>query len=285
MKRILTLALLASLVAAPAFAEQLTGKLKSIAASKTILIGYQPQSIPFSFTDTNGEAMGYSVDLCKRVAAGIQQQLKLSKMDMKFVPLTPENRLEMVATGQVDIECGNTSNTISRQKVVDFSLMTWVDGGNFIVKGETPVKSLADMSGKKVGVVAGNTTEGALQRWMQKNMVTFELVPVKSHIEGMQKLNEDAIDAYAADQTVLIGLAASVSKEMRVSIAPVTFSYEPYGLVVQRNDADFKQAVNRVLAQLYRTGEVLKIYNTWFAKFGKPPAPLMVMYEMNALPE
>jgi ABC-type amino acid transport substrate-binding protein len=285
MKRLVTLALLAGLVTAPAFAEELTGKLKSIASSKTILIGHQTQSIPFSFVDTNGQAMGYSVDLCKRIAAGIQQQLNLPKLDVKFVPLTPENRFEMVASGQVDIECGNSSNTISRQKIVDFSLMTWVDGANFIVKGEQAVSGLTEMSGKRIGVVGGNTTEKALQAWMKKNMVSFEVVPVKTHLDGMRQLNDGKIDAYAADQTILIGLAASVSKDMRVSIAPVTFSYEPYALVVQRNDADFKQAVNRVLAQLYRTGEVMKIYNTWFGKFGKPPLPLMVMYEMNALPE
>ena len=285
MKRLLTLALLAGLVAAPAMAEELTGRLKAIASSKTILIGHQTQSVPFSFVDTNGQAMGYSVDLCKRVAAGIQQQLNLPKLDVKFVPLTPENRFEMVASGQVDIECGNSSDTISRQKIVDFSLMTWVDGANFIVKGEQVVTGLTEMSGKRIGVVEGNTTEKALQNWMQKNMVSFEIVPVKTHLDGMRQLNEGLIDAYAADQTVLIGLAASVSKDMRVSIAPVRFSYEPYALVVQRNDADFKQAVNRVLAQLYRTGEVMKIYDTWFGKFGKPPMPLMVMYEMNALPE
>ncbi|HWR80084.1 MAG TPA: amino acid ABC transporter substrate-binding protein [Pseudomonas sp.] len=285
MKRLVTLALLAGLVAAPAMAEELTGRLKAIASSKTILIGHQTQSVPFSFVDTNGQAMGYSVDLCKRVAAGIQQQLNLPKLDVKFVPLTPENRFEMVASGQVDIECGNSSDTISRQKIVDFSLMTWVDGANFIVKGEQVVTGLTEMSGKRIGVVEGNTTEKALQNWMQKNMVSFEIVPVKTHLDGMRQLNEGLIDAYAADQTVLIGLAASVSKDMRVSIAPVRFSYEPYALVVQRNDADFKQAVNRVLAQLYRTGEVMKIYDTWFGKFGKPPMPLMVMYEMNALPE
>ena len=285
MKRLVTLALLAGLVAAPAMAEELTGRLKAIASSKTILIGHQTQSVPFSFVDTNGQAMGYSVDLCKRVAAGIQQQLNLPKLDVKFVPLTPENRFEMVASGQVDIECGNSSDTISRQKIVDFSLMTWVDGANFIVKGEQVVTGLTEMSGKRIGVVEGNTTEKALQNWMQKNMVSFEIVPVKTHLDGMRQLNEGLIDAYAADQTVLIGLAASVSKDMRVSIAPVRFSYEPYALVVQRNDADFKQAVNRVLAQLYRTGEVMKIYDTWFGKFGKPPMPLMVMYEMNALSE
>jgi ABC-type amino acid transport substrate-binding protein len=285
MKRVLSVALLASLLASPVMGAELTGKLKSIAETKTILIGHRTESIPFSFVDTNGEPMGYSIDLCKRVAAGIQQQLKLPKLDIKFIPLTAENRFEKVASGDVDIECGNSSDTISRQKIVDFSLMTWVDGGNFLVKGDKPVKSLTDMAGKKIGVVAGNTTETALKAWAEKNMVTFELVPVETHIDGMQKLNSGEIDGYAADQTVLIGMVASAPKGAKFNIAPHTFSYEPYALVVPRNDADFKQAVNRVLAQLYRTGEVMSVYNTWFGKFGKPPMALVVMYQLNALPE
>ena len=285
MKRILSVALLAGLMSSSVMAAELTGKLKSIAESKTILIGHRTESVPFSFVDTNGEPMGYTIDLCKRVAAGIQQQLKLPKLDVKFIALTAENRFEKVANGDVDIECGNSSDTISRQKIVDFSLMTWVDGGNFLVKGETPVKSLADMSGKKIGVVAGNTTETALKTWAEKNMVTFDLVPIETHIDGMKALNDGKIDAYAADQTVLIGLVSAAPKGSKFNIAPNTFSYEPYALVVPRNDADFKQAVNRVLAQLYRTGEVMKIYDTWFGKFGKPPMALMVMYQLNALPE
>ena len=112
MKRILSVALLAGLMTSPAMAADLTGKLKSIAETKTIIIGHRTESVPFSFVDTNGEPMGYSVDLCKRIAAGIQQQLELPKLDVKFVPLTAENRIEKVASGEVDIECGNTSDTI-----------------------------------------------------------------------------------------------------------------------------------------------------------------------------
>lgn len=285
MKRLFTVTLLASLLSTPVLAAELTGKLKAIAESKTILLGHQTQSIPFSFADQDGQALGYSVDLCKRVAAGIQQQLNLPKLDIKWVPLTLENRFDMVASGKVDMECGTSSDTISRQKLVDFSLMTWVDGGNFMTKGETTVNGLADMAGKRVGVVAGNTTEKALRDWMKKNMISFEIIPVKSHLDGVKQLNDGQLDAYAADQTILIGLAASVHEQMKVRLAASNFSYEPYALVVPRNDADFKQAVNSALAQLYRTGEVFSVYNTWFGKFGKPPAALMAMYGMNALPE
>ncbi|MFT5781683.1 MAG: ABC-type amino acid transport substrate-binding protein [Pseudomonas sp.] len=283
--RWLTMALLAGLMSNSVSADQLTGKLEAIAASKTILVGHQMQSIPFSFAETDGQPLGYSIDLCKRVISGIQQQLKLAKLEIKWIPLTLENRFNMVASGKVDMECGTSTNTISRQKIVDFSLMTWVDGGTFVIKKDSPATGLIDMGGKKIGVVTGNSTEKALRDWLKKNAASFAIVPMQTHLDGMKQLHEGLIDAYAADQTILIGLAASVREQMPVKLASSNFSYEPYALTLPRNDADFKQAVNRELAQLYRTGEVLKIYEKWFGQFGKPPTPLLTMYGMNALPE
>jgi glutamate/aspartate transport system substrate-binding protein len=277
--------LLTSLSAGALAAEELTGTLKNIANSKTILIGHQMQAIPFSFAENDGQPLGYSIDLCKQVVASLQRQLKLPKLDIKWIPLTLENRFSMVANGKVDLECGTSSDSISRQKIVDFSLMTWVDGGSFVTKGETPASGLADMVGKRIGVVSGTTTEQALKQWMKKHVVSFTLVPVKSHLDGMKQLHDDLIDAYAADQTILTGLAASVGGQMQVQVSTSNFSYEPYALVVPRNDADFKQAVNSALAQLYRSGQIFKIYDKWFSHLGKPPATLMAIYGMNALPE
>jgi ABC-type amino acid transport substrate-binding protein len=282
---LLSASLLTGLVAGPLAAQELTGTLKNIASSKTILIGHQMQAIPFSFAENDGQPLGYSIDLCKQVVASLQQQLKLAKLDIKWIPLTLENRFSMVASGKVDLECGTSSNSISRQKIVDFSLMTWVDGGSFVTKGEEPASGLADLVGKRVGVVSGNTTEQALKQWMQKHMVSFTLVPVQSHLDGMKQLHDDLIDAYAADQTILTGLAASVGEQMQVQLATSNFSYEPYALVVPRNDADFKQAVNSALAQLYRSGEIFKVYDKWFGHLGQPPMTLLAMYGMNALPE
>lgn len=283
--RTLTAVLLTGAMFTPAVAQELTGKLQAIAASKTILLGHLTQSVPFSFAESDGQPMGYSIDLCKQVVAGLQQQLNLPKLDIKWIPLTLENRFEMVANGKVDMECGTSSNSISRQKVVDFSLMTWVDGGNFVTKGETQVHGLEDMAGKRIGVVPGNTTEHALQLWQQKNQISFEVVPVLTHLDGMKKLFDGKLDAYATDQTILNGLAAAVHDQMPVRLSASNFSYEPYAFAVPRNDADFKQAVNSVLAQQYRSGEIFKVYDTWFGKFGKPPGPLLAMYGMNALPE
>lgn len=285
MKSRLILAALGALLATAVHAEPLTGTLKKIAASGVIELGYLPDSVPFSYAANDKQPSGYSVDLCKRVAAGVQQQLALPKLELKWVPVTLANRYEMLNAGKIDVECGTSTNTISRQKIVDFSLMTWIDGGNFVTKGTTPAKGLADLAGKKVGVVKATTTERGLLAAMQRAAVSFEVIPMASHVEGMRALNDGKIDAYAADQTILIGLIVSSGDQIVVRLAEQNFSFEPYGLALRRNDADFKQAVNRVIAQLYRTGEVVVIYDQWFGKLGKPSPLLNAMFMLNSLPE
>lgn len=282
--RLIAAALAGALLALPASA-QTSGTLKKVAETKTLLLGHLSESVPFSFADSNGTPAGYSVDLCKRVAAGIQQQLNLPAMEVKWVPITLANRFEMVNAGKVDLECATSTNTISRQKIVDFSLMTWVDGGNFMTVGTTMAKGVADLAGKKVGVVKDTTTDKALRDAIARAAVRVEVINAPSHFDGMRMLADGRIDAYAADQTVLIGLAVAAGDKFPVRIAEHGFSYEPYGFSMRRDDADFKQAVNRVLAQLYRTGEIGQIYERWFGQIGKPGPMLAAMYTLNALPE
>lgn len=274
----------ALLIALPALA-QTSGTLKKIADGKTIALGHLSESVPFSFADTSGQAMGYSVDLCKRIAAGIQQQLNLAQLEVKWVPITLANRFEMVASGAIDLECATSTNTITRQKQVDFSLMTWVDGGSFLTRGTTPAKGVADLAGKKVGVAKDTTTERSLRDAIARAAIRAEVVAAPSHFDGMRMLAAGSIDAYAADQTVLIGLASAAGNQLVVRLAENGFSYEPYAFSMRRNDADFKQAVNRVIAQLYRTGEIGPIYERWFGRLGKPGPMLAAMYTLNALPE
>jgi ABC-type amino acid transport substrate-binding protein len=284
--RLAVAALACALLTLPALAQSPSaGTLQKVVATKTLLLGYQQESVPFSFADTSGNPAGYSVDLCKRIAAGIQQQLNLPTLDVKWVPITLANRFEMVVAGKVDLECATSTNTISRQKIVDFSLMTWVDGGSFITPGNVPAKGVADLNGKKVGAVKDTTTDKALRSAIERAAVRAEVVSAPSHFDGMRMLAEGKIDAYAADQTVLIGLAVAAGDKFVVSLSEQGFSYEPYGFSMRRDDADFKQAVNRVLAQLYRTGEIGPIYERWFGKLGKPGPLLAAMYTLNALPE
>ena len=273
------------LVVAPAPAQDLQGTLKKIRDSGTITIGYREQSLPFSFRGDDGKPTGYSVDLCQRIATGIQQQLKLPKLDVKWVPVTPENRITSVVNGTIDLECGSTTSSLSRQEQVDFSNMTFVDGGSLLVKIGGSIATLQDLGGKKIGVVPGTTTDGAIRSMLQRAAISVELVPVTDHRGGLAALESGAIDAYASDRVILIGLAATAKDPGQFAIAEQYLSYEPYGFMLRRGDAPFRLAVNRVLSSLYRSGEIVQIYSRWFGKLGPPSKILIAMYALYALPE
>ena len=276
---------LAWLVPAPAPAQDLQGTLKKIRDSGTITLGYREQSLPFSFRGDDGKPAGYSVDLCQRIATGVQQQLKLPKLDVKWVPVTPENRIASVVNGTVDLECGSTTSSLSRHERVDFSHMTFVDGGSLLVKMGGSIATLQDLGGKKIGVVPGTTTDGAIRSVLQRASVTAEIVPITDHRGGLVALETGAIDAYASDRVILIGLAATAKDPGQFGIAEQYLSYEPYAFMLRRGDAPFRLAVNRVLSSLYRSGDILQIYGRWFGKLGPPSRILIAMYALHALPE
>jgi polar amino acid transport system substrate-binding protein/glutamate/aspartate transport system substrate-binding protein len=271
-------------IALPASAGELKGTLEQIHDSKMIRLGHLETAVPFSFVD-QGVPQGYSVELCKRVVAGLQQQLGLDTLNIAWVPVDQGNRLGMVESGKVDLECGTTSNTLSRQEQVDFSLPIWVDGGSFAVKTDSTINGPADLAGKKVAVLAGTTTESALKTALANSYVNAELIPVKEHVQGLEMVYQNQADAYAADHTVLIGLALAVRQSMKLRLSQAMFSYEPYGLVMRKDDGDFRRGVNRALAGLYRGGQIKEVYQRWFGKIGEPSPLLAAMFMLNSLPE
>jgi ABC-type amino acid transport substrate-binding protein len=285
MKRPLILATLTLLLASPALGQDLQGTLKKISDAKTINIGYRETAVPFSFVGTDKQPAGFTVDLCRRVAGGIQQQLKLADLKVNWVQVTSENRLQMVANGTVDIECGTTTQTLSRSEQVDFSLMTFVDGGAFLVRSDSKLSTIADLAGKKVAVIPTTTTATALNDALQRSFTTVQIVPVKDHADGLAALERGAADAYASDRTILIGLAVTSKDPTKLALGDQGFSYEPYALVVRRNDSAFRLAVNRVLANIYRGAQIVEIYNRWFGGFGRPSTLLQIMFLLNAIPE
>jgi ABC-type amino acid transport substrate-binding protein len=285
MRRSLAPQLLAVLLVTAACATHAPDTLKKVKETGTLAIGYRESSVPFSFIDTARKPAGYSVDLCKRIAASIQQQLGLANLQIKWVPVTPEDRITSVANGAVDIECGSTTNTLARQEQVDFTNMTFVDGGSLLVTARSGIRRVADLAGKRVAVIPGTTTERALADALKKNGVNAQVISVKEHIEGLRLLDGGGADAYASDRTLLIGLAIQSQDIRKLRLADEYLSYEPYGFMVRRNDAAFRLAANRVLARLYRTGEIEQLYETWFGALGLPSTLLQAMYLLNGLPE
>jgi len=284
MKIVFGILLTALIVAAHAMGQQLDGTLKKIKESSTFTLGHLTSAPPFSFPGPDKRPVGYSIDLCTHVASKIQQQLGIN-LKLNWVPVTTENRLEMVASGKLDIECGTSTASLSRQERVDFSLMTFVDGGGLLTKKDFSVRAAADLTDKRIAVIPGTTTEAALNKFLKEEFVAVQLVRVKNHVEGLAAIEKGSADGFASDRGILIGLAVTSKDPSLFALSGILFSYEPYGFMVRRNDAAFRLAVNRALAGLYRSGDIVPIYDRWFGAFGKPSQAIQAMYLLNGLPE
>jgi len=268
----------------PTLGQELDGTLKKIKESNTFTLGYLNSAPPFSFPGPDKKPVGYSIDLCTHVASKIQQQLGIN-LKLNWVAVTTENRLEMVASGKVDIECSTTTASLSRQERVDFSLMTFVDGGGLLTKADFNLRTAADLANKRIAVIPGTTTESALTKFLKEEFVTVQLVRVKNHVEGLAAVEKGLAEAFASDRGILAGLAVTSKDPSSFALPSILFSYEPYGFMLRRNDAAFRLAVNRALAGLYRSGGIVEIYDRWFGAFGKPSQAVQAMYLLNGLPE
>jgi ABC-type amino acid transport substrate-binding protein len=201
------------------------------------------------------------------------------------VPVTPESRIDAVANGTVDIECGSTTASLSRQEKVDFTMMTFVDGASLLIVEGSGVKMLSDMAGKRIGVVQGTTTERAVAEFLRTTSLAATVVPMKDHDEGLAGLQTSKIEAYASDRTILMGLVIQARGTARYALISEDLSYEPYGFMVRRDDSAFRLVANRALARIYRSGAIGAIYAKWFGPMGKPTPALILMYALHGLPE
>jgi glutamate/aspartate transport system substrate-binding protein len=281
----IALAMVTALGATTAQAQTFTGTLKKVMDSGTFTIGYRENALPFAFTGTDGQPAGYSVDLCKEIAVAVQQELKLSNLTVKWVPVTPDNRIESVANGTVDIECGSTTASLSRQEKVDFSLMTFVDSASFLIAEGSGVQKITDLTGKRIGVVPGTTTEKAITDFLRAQSISATVVPMKDHDGGLAALQTSQIEAYASDRTILVGLVLQARGTARYAIVSEDISFEPYGFMVRRDDSAFRFVVNRTLARTYRSGAVGALYAKWFGPLGKPTPALVLMFALQGFPE
>ena len=274
---------LACALAVPAAAQ--TGTLDKIRKAGVITMGYVDGASPFSFLGDGKQPQGYSVDLCREIASGIRAQLGLASLETRWVALTLQNRLEAVRTGKVDIECSTTTWTLDRQKEVDFSLITFVDGGSMLTRADAALGRLTEFEGKRIAVITGTTTEKVLKETIQRRGIKAQVVTVKTRDNGLQMLESGKVDGFASDRIVLIGQVLKGKTQGAFKLLEEDYSIEPYALALPKGDHDYRLAVNRVLARLYRTGDIAKIYNSWLGRLGPPSVLLSAAYFIQSLPE
>jgi len=288
MMTLASIAMMAGLATA-ASAEQGPGNsviLKRILERGAINIGHREASVPFSYINGEQKVEGYSIDLCMKAVDAVRQRLGKPDLKVTFTPINVTNRIPLVANGTVDLECGTTSNFLTRQEQVEFSPIYYVTGTQLLVKSASAVREIEDLKGKRVAALQGSSNEAAVRKLNDEKALGVQLVYVKDLPEGALLVENERVDAFVADG-VQIKVYAATKARPAGSLAVVgrLLTYDPYSAMMQRGDQDFSLLVRGAFADAFRSGEAETIYARWFDPLGlKIEGELLAAFRVQALP-
>jgi glutamate/aspartate transport system substrate-binding protein len=258
---------------------QLSGTLAKARQTGIVAIGYRDSSIPFSYLSAHQLPIGYSIDLCKAVVDAIGEEVG-RPLAIQWVPVTSASRIGAVMSGQVDLECGSTTNNVARQKQVAFSPTMFVSGTKLMVPRGSPIQTFRDLAGKRVVVTAGTTNDVAMRALSQRFAIAFTLVVAPDHAASFAMLAAGQADAFATDDVLLYGLLAQNKAGADYRVTGDFLSYEPYGVMFRRDDPQLAQAVDASFRELAADGEIGRLYDRWFLR--KLPSGVSLNLPMSA---
>lgn len=270
-----------------AVAADLGPTLNKIRTSGVMTIGYNETSIPFSFTGNGGKAEGYAVELCQKVADRVKSELGLPNLEIRYVPATSQTRIPLLTNGTVDIECSSTTETLTRNRQVDFSFNHYITGTKCMARKDSNVAKVDDLDGKTIALVQGSTTERHLDRIAkQRGVENLRVLNIKSFTEGLIAVETGRADTFCTDETLIRGLHAKSRKKEDIMVMDEMLSVEPYALMLPRNDSEFRLLVNKTLAAEFRDKNYEGIFNKWLAPLGfELDERTRLVYQLTAKPE
>ena len=258
--------LISALFALTVQAQDLTGTLKKVKDSGTITLGARESSGALAFTLGDGKYVGFHTEMSEKIAADVQKQLKMAKLDVKFQPLTSQNRIPLVQNGTVDLECGSTTNNAARQKDVAFAMTTYVEEGRIVVKANSPIKGIADLNGKSVATTTGTTSVQTLRKNKRAANMEFKEVFGKDHADSFLLLESGRADAFVMDGQILAGLVSKSKNPADYKILAEVLSVEPIACMMRKDDPAFKKAVDDSIKAMVKSGDLAKMYDKWFVQ-------------------
>jgi glutamate/aspartate transport system substrate-binding protein len=238
--------------------------LKRIRDTGVVTLGVRETSVPFSFIDAQKQPQGYSVDLCLRVAETIKTELKLSRLEVKYLPVSSANRIPALVDGKIDLECGSTTNTRERQQQVAFAYTTYVAGIKMLAKQSSNISSVEDLRGKSVVVTVGTTSEKIIKAMNVERVLKINFIESKDHGESFKAVEDGRAIAFPMDDVLLYGLISKSKKPDDFAVVGKYLSVEPYSIMMRRDEPQFERVVNRALIDLFQSGEIRRIYAKWF---------------------
>jgi len=273
---------------APAYAQD-SPVLSRIKERGTINMGHRESSVPFSYIGDDGKPQGYSIDLCMKVIDAVKAELEMPDLEINLVPVTSQTRIALMANGTIDLECGSTTNNLTRQKQVDYLPVTFITGTKIASKKNSGITEIEDLEGKTVALSLGTTNEKAIKRVAEENGINIKTMMVKDHPQGWLAVETGRADAYASDDVLLYGLISKSKNPDEFQVTGRYLSYDPYGIMVPQNDSIYRRLGTATLADLMRSGEAAEIYDKWFnpgpTNINMPMSETLDMaFEIQALP-
>ncbi len=255
----------AAFCAAQANAEELTGTLKKVKETGAITIGYRDLSIPFSYLDDNQRPIGFAIDICLSIVDAVKKELKLDKLNVEFNPVTSSTRIPLLANGTIDLECGSTTNNADRLKQVAFTNTHFLTATRFVSKKSSKLGSIEDLKGKSVASTSGTTNIKQLTEANAARNLGINIIPAKEHAESFLMVETDRAVAAVLDDILLASFVAGSKDPSAYVISTDAFSKpEPYGIMLRKDDPDFKKVADAATAALYQSAAGQQLYDKWF---------------------
>ncbi|HDZ71691.1 MAG TPA: amino acid ABC transporter substrate-binding protein, partial [Aurantimonas coralicida] len=207
-------------------------------------------------------------------------------VEVRYVPVNPKTRIALMANGTIDLECGSTTNNLTRQEQVEYLPTTFITGTKILTRKDSGIQSVDDLDGKAIALAQGTTNERAVKAAVEEKGLDVKILPVRDHAEGMLALETDRVDAYSTDHILLFGLISNSKTPDDFAVVGDFLSFDPYAIMVPRNDSSFELAGKKALAELFRSGEIDAIYDKWFGPMGVEQTDLLkAAFQIQALPE
>ena len=260
------MSLVLTVLALAAGAAQAADTLAKIKDSGAVTMGVRESSGALSYTLGDGKYVGFHVEVCQRVLADVQKKLGLAKMEVKYQPVTSQNRIPLVQNGTVDIECGSTTNNAARQKDVSFAVTTYVEEVRIAVKAASGITSIAQLKDKNVATTTGTTSVQLLRKHERANGVEFKEVFGKDHADSFLLLETGRADAFVMDGQILAGNIAKSKSPADYKIVGEVLSVEPIAIMIRKDDPGFKKAVDDSITAMMKSGDIAKLYDKWFVQ-------------------
>ncbi|KRB72974.1 amino acid ABC transporter substrate-binding protein [Noviherbaspirillum sp. Root189] len=253
-----------------------------IERSGKVVLGVRTDSVPFSYTDASGKPIGYSMDLCTKLVEAIKAKVKQPDLKTEFLIVTPSSRFSAIVDGKADLDCGPTTNTAERRKLVSFTIPHFVATARMIVRTDSGIKNWSDLRDKTIVTTKGTTNATSIMERNNARALNLKLVEADSDSEAFQKLEKRLADAFAMDDVLLYGLKANSATPQSYDVVGDALTVEPYAIMFSKSDRELQLLVDKEMASIISSGDIYGLYEKWFTK-PIPPRNVNLTMPMHPL--